>query len=691
MLLGAAVPLAALGQFQAPTAEELKMTSDPKAPGAAAVYLYREETADEQHHFHTVYARIKVLKEQGKELATVHVVYHRTFVFFAAGDNSSRSSSSQENHFDAPDLNHTGEDPWLDPDAFVGNVEVTPIVGRTIHPDGTVIPLTGSPADLLKVKRGADQLNEMVFNLPSVEVGSILEYRYQVRYDRFQQAPQWQIQQPYFVHKAHYMFTPADQFLPSQGSGPGISNSALLGTGGEILTDLRSTYLLPAGKTVIKDPTGRYSVDLTDIPPISEEVYAPPANSYRVNFFYTSTPDQKEFWQKRMQNWTKFVNLYAAPTGTIKSAAAGAVSASDSQLDKARKLYALVQTLNNTDISRGLRPIASDWVPQESVEKVLGRKSGHGEELALLYLSLARAAGLDARPLRVVSRDRSFFDPNFMDTSQLDAVLIGITVNGKEIVLDPGEKMAPFQTLYWSHAGANGIAFGADGKVEYFMTPLQDNADNTVVRVGSLTVSPEGSVAGTLKVGFTGQEALQLRQMALSTDSDSVKQQTERTIASQVPDGIQAHVDHIAGLDDSSKQLVAVVAVSGSLAGHTGSHIILPRLFFETKETDPFPADDSRTLAIDMHYPDQEKEQITYVLPSGFTLEGKPLDASLKWEENAAYKLISKVDASSITTGRFLTRAFTLLNASEYDKLRDFYDKVAMADRQQIALTAAGK
>jgi len=192
-------------------------------------------------------------------------------------------------------------------------------------------------------------------------------------------------------------------------------------------------------------------------------------------------------------------------------------------------------------------------------------------------------------------------------------------------------------------------------------------------------------------VGFTGQEALQLRQLALSTDADSVKQQTERMITAQVPDGIQAHVDHISGLGDPSKQLVAVVSFTGSLAGRTGSHIVLPRLFFETKETNPFPADDSRTLAIDMHYPAQEKEQITYVFPSGFTLEGKPLDASLKWEENAAYKLISKVDATSITTGRFLTRGFTLLNASEYDKLRDFYDKVAVADRQQIALTAAGK
>lgn len=33
-----------------PTPEELKMTSDPAAPGAAAVYLFREETGDDDRH-----------------------------------------------------------------------------------------------------------------------------------------------------------------------------------------------------------------------------------------------------------------------------------------------------------------------------------------------------------------------------------------------------------------------------------------------------------------------------------------------------------------------------------------------------------------------------------------------------------------------------------------------------------------
>ena len=60
-------------QFQQPTKEELQMTSDPNAPGAAAVYLYREERTDDNLHYHSYYERIKVLTEKGKELATIRI------------------------------------------------------------------------------------------------------------------------------------------------------------------------------------------------------------------------------------------------------------------------------------------------------------------------------------------------------------------------------------------------------------------------------------------------------------------------------------------------------------------------------------------------------------------------------------------------------------------------------------------
>lgn len=66
-LFAAVSPAVLCAQFQPPNPDELKMTSDPKAPGAAAVYLDYEETDNDSLHSQIYYARIKVLTEKGKE------------------------------------------------------------------------------------------------------------------------------------------------------------------------------------------------------------------------------------------------------------------------------------------------------------------------------------------------------------------------------------------------------------------------------------------------------------------------------------------------------------------------------------------------------------------------------------------------------------------------------------------------
>ena len=91
------------------------MTSDPKAPGAKEVYLTLEDNLDDGSKTRTYYERIKVLTEKGKEAATVRFTH--------------------------------------DPDT---KFEVE---ARTIHVDGTVIPMTDKPADLVEFKTKDEQVN----------------------------------------------------------------------------------------------------------------------------------------------------------------------------------------------------------------------------------------------------------------------------------------------------------------------------------------------------------------------------------------------------------------------------------------------------------------------------------------------------------------------------------------------------
>jgi hypothetical protein len=59
------------------TPEELKMTSEPKAPGAPAIYLYRQVDRDDKNTASSEYnyLRIKILTEEGRKYANIEIPF----------------------------------------------------------------------------------------------------------------------------------------------------------------------------------------------------------------------------------------------------------------------------------------------------------------------------------------------------------------------------------------------------------------------------------------------------------------------------------------------------------------------------------------------------------------------------------------------------------------------------------------
>jgi hypothetical protein len=641
VMLAAASPALVRAQFQPPNPDELKMTSDPKAPGAAAVYLDYEETDTDSVRGQNYYARIKVLTEKGKEAATVQIPY------------------------------------------WGGEFSIGGVSGRTIHSDGTIVPLTAKPEDLLIEKTNAVEVGRQafgeqarkqrtVFTLPSVEVGSILEYSFQLRFNEqfyWHLSPEWIVQQEYFVHKAHYMFTPSDMF------------------------SLVWWPILPAGSEIKTDAAGRYILDVKDIPPTPNEEWMPPVNSfiYKVRFYYRGPSEPlnvDDYWKAEAKNWSKDVDHVAEPTKIVRDAVAGVVAAGDTDLAKAQKLYAAVEALDNTDYSRQVSTSELKQLKQKEVtraEDTWTQKRGDSNDLALLYLSMLRAAGLTAYATTIVDRDRGVFDASYMSFSQLDHTLVILSTGGKEIVLDPGEKMCPFGTVNWRHSHAEGLRQSADGPGRA-VTPTQVFGANTIKRSGELTVDPQGGMTGTLQIVMVGQEALAWRQTALEVDAIELRKQFDRDLGQIVPQGVEAHVDHFLGLDDPNSLLMAVVKVTGTLGTATAKRLILPGFFFETREPEPFVNEETRLEPIDMHYAEQVTEQLTYDLPSGVTEEGAPQDTKVSWEGHTVYIVKTKSDTGQITVARVLARAFDLAKPEDYQDLRGFYQKVAAADQGQLVL-----
>jgi hypothetical protein len=281
------------------------------------------------------------------------------------------------------------------------------------------------------------------------------------------------------------------------------------------------------------------------------------------------------------------------------------------------------------------------------------------------------------------------FNPDYLYFSQFDDVVVVLSADAKEVVLDPGEKMCPFQMLSWKHSGAGGIRENATG-VGSWATPLLPYSANVVVRRAELAVSPDGSVNGRLQFSMSGQEALHWRQQALQVDEDALKKSFDEWLTTQLPSGIQAHVTRFAKLDDATADLGAFATVSGVPGTATSKRLLLPASFFAHSEDQGFIAQPERQLPLDMHYAAVYKDGVLFHLPAGFALETAPPATSVPWTGYAVYQMKSTSSGNDLTVTRTLARAFTLLQPDEYNPMRDFYQKVQAADQQQIVLTNGG-
>lgn len=635
-LLAAVWPPLVFAQFQPPNPDELKMTSDPKAPGADAVYLDIEEVANDPLHYRTTYVRIKVLTEKGKELATVEL-------------------------------------PYLE-----GVAKIADIKGRTIHPDGTVIPLAVKPEDLMISKTSEQQIEKKVFTLPSVEVGSILEYRYDLEYgDNWFSSPQWDIQRPYFVHEAHYRFISTFPTI-------------LMDDRGRLLTSLLWRGRVPVS-VAVKETAKGYFLDLTDIPPVPDEEWMPPIESllYKVNFYYSYARDSTRFWFEEVKLWSKDVDKFAEASKPIKAAVDSLIAPSDTYVEKARKLYDAVQALDNTDFSRKKSATELKQLKVKEAKNAAqtwAQKSGSREDIAMLYLAMLRAAGLTAYAAKVVDRDQGLFDPSYLDLGQLDSTVVILSDGGNQIIFDPGERMCPFGTVNWRHSDAVGIGQSAQG-ASFLTTPAQEYSDNTITRIGDLTVDSQGGTEGVIRIVMTGQEALRWRQEALRNDEVEVKRKFDRELEGIVPEGVDAHVDHFLSMSDPYANLIAVLKVKREAGTATPKRLILPAFFFETRGHTPFVNEEHRLTSVDMHYGERVSDEVTYHLSPGLTVEGTVKDANISWTGRAMLEVKTAMQPGQITVAQTLTRAFTLAKPEEYKDLRGFYQKVAAADQGQLVFT----
>jgi hypothetical protein len=644
---------------------DLAMRSLPEQPGAPAVILRREETADALNHVHSVYMRIKVLNEAGKRYADVVLPYGLSIF------------------------------------------TITDVSGRTIHADGSIIPFQGTVFDKESLKENSGENRRHIklksFTLPDVQIGTIIDFRYSLRYvdsrintrdERGQSfvfyAPEWDVQSDLFQRSAYFKFIPYPGLLmlPHDRIGRGVAWTTTLPNGVKPIH-----HDVPQNGIATERAMSEYiDLQINNVPPFVREPFMLPEKAirYRVDFFYMVSSNQEDFWKEEGKFWSKDVEHFLGLRDGVAQSVAQAVGANDTAEQKVRKIYGFVSALENQSYNPPRQEKEEKVLgikADEGAEDVLRQRSGNHDQLNLLFAAMVRTAGLPAWIMRVPSREERIFEPELLTTRQFDAEIVIVELGGKDVFLDPGSKFCPYGLIDWRYSNDRGLRQRADGKTEISESPLPDYTQAMMQRLARLQLTDEGKVEGTIKAGFYGIEAMERRQQGGKTDAEGRKKLLEDEVKGWLPADSEVHLVGMPNWEATEQNLVAEFKIVSPLATGSGKRWIVPVHIFQINDKARFP-ESARINSVYFDYPWRQLDDVHITLPASMTMESLPPSESVR-QDYAIYKVDQKQEGEhGIAARRDLTVAGIAFPVTMYQDVKGFFDKVRAGDDQQAILKA---
>ena len=556
------------------------------------------------------------------------------------------------------------------------------IAARTIKPDGTILEV--KPEDIHsrdEVTDGESRTKSKTFAFPGLEVGAIIEYKYTKT-------------TTFIIIGAPLIFqgdlpSRVVRFKVMVFKMPAEMHAAY---------DLRAvSFNCPTQKLDPKD--GVLKFELTDLPAFKHEPYGPPmlATHAALVLFYTRAKDlpTAEFWHQESKEMHKKYNPLTKTTPQISAALAEIVAPADSEDQKLRKIYDWCRTkITNRDrntthlTSEGRKAIKLD--DATTATDILQAKSGNGRDINLLFVALARAAGLDARIAACNNRTQMLFnekitEPRFMLFDTVAAVRLGAQWR----YFDPGASYLPFGALRSRNTDTAILVSDSKGLEEPTIVAAEPAEANLVERKANFTLSAAGTLEGDVTETFSGLEEMNFKS---SYDDKTPEKRTEFVRARIKKYMKQARVTNI--VVENADNPLAPPKVSYHLhvpayAEKTDSRLFFqPAVYQKSGRTRLMLEDTERKTSLIFPHRFMEKDEVNITLPSGYSLEAGSAPAGVndqrigQYEVNIIFNQVTHV----LTYRRELSLTSIKFSKAAYPTVKACLDQVRQQDGHTLTL-----
>jgi Domain of Unknown Function with PDB structure (DUF3857) len=633
------ITVGAADEWQPILPQDLSMTSEPNAPGAAAIILYRQVDRDDDRGFETDYVRVKILSESARDRYSILRLQY-----------------------------------------FAEQQTLEDIQARTIHTDGGIYSFDGSISDEPDGTQSGRARRAKILPLPKVEVGSIVEYRWRMRMNGAVSLSfitvynsQWILNDDLYTREAHFSLRVPGNFT--------VRYSWPMG--------------LPAGTQPPAQSKRVVTMQVHDVPAFASEELMPPVNMVRmrVDFNYsTGKPitDPDAFWGRFSKVAARLIDDYAGHSGAMNKALATIVDPGDSDETKLRKIYARVQQIHNDSYfppAITVLPPGSFVERTDDVADIWDHQHAYGWQLTWLFLGLVRAAGFEADPVALATRDRLLFNKTVLVEGQMNADLVRVKLGGKDIFADPGAPFTPFGALPWNETAVEALRMTKDGG-DWIATPLPPASASRIIRRATLQVSSDGTLRGSVTVRYSGIDAQLVRLRERAEDGEARTKYLEGQLKAAIPAASDVKLTNAPDWSRDDVDLVAeyTLKIDGWAQG-AGQHTLFTVGIFSARERDLF-THDARVQPIYFDFPYQHTDQVDIALPPDLKVDALPESTYAEFE-TAYYSSSAERTKAGLHLTRDLSSELLLVPAKFYPQIRNFYQSVRAGDAEQMVLVHA--
>jgi len=528
--------------------------------------------------------------------------------------------------------------------------DITSISAETINLNNGKVEITPLDKTLIYEEKTNQQISAVVFTLPNVKAGSVIEFKYKGDFRLT-----WYFQSS----------------LPTRYS--------------EIQTELRSTGIVDIKAIAhVKQPfvkdigTGddfKQLKALANIHSLSDEPYMGSRQGNLQRMEYLGNLTYFDSWDKIGKILVNDYKLGGQFSRGIAGESIIIKQAKELKSDDEKISFIFDQVKDNMKWDE----ISSSYTTEGTV-RAWDRKIGNSAEINLIVYRLLKKTGIKAYPMVVSTKNNGKLNPFNPGIFNLNNVIVYIPVDStKCYVLDATAKYNLFNTIPIDNLNTYGLIL--DESNPEYKTIFLENTNPSMQSVFlNAEIKPDGKMTGTLeRTSYSYNKTSALQKYKTDGEEKYIK------FLCDSDNNIKMAAVKLNDMEVDSLPLSLKADFTIDLGG-AENYIYFKTNLFMTMGANPFLSE-SRFSDIDFGYLDNYSVSGIYKLPEGYKTEALPKSITIVMpDQSIVFKRIVAEDNGTVVVRYALNHKKTIYFSDNYQDLRGFYKKMYEMLNEQIVL-----